>query len=466
MSGFDLTEALDRHAADRGAHLAAVDGPRTLDWAGLRAAVDARAGELRAAGISAGDVIALRADDGIPALVHAFAALRCGAVHAPIDTRLGGPALQDALARLRPHLLVEVDRAGGHRQLRGDDGRRHPIDGAAFLRLSSGTTGDSKGVLLCHRAIAERADLAAAGLGLRPGDRMLWLLPMAYHFAVSIGAYLRHGVAVVFGQALRASRTAAIARAREITHAYASPYHVARLAVPDRSCDLPPSLRAVVVTTAPIEAGVRAAFVDRHGVPVRQALGIIEVGLPFVSPGDRDEDAGFLGIPLPGYEARADDGGALLLRGPGMFAAYVDPWRRCEAVCEGGWFRSGDLVERHGAAFRLLGRCRELINVGGVKVFPLEVETVLDAHPDVAASMAVAVPDPRSGEAVGALVEWRGGGEAEAAQARLRDWCTARLPALSRPHRYRFVQLPRTPSGKVARSRVAWEEVPRPEAEG
>ncbi len=101
---------------------------------------------------------------------------------------------------------------------------------------------------------------------------------------------------------------------------------------------------------------------------------------------------------------------------------------------------------------RLLGRIKDVINVGGVKVFPLEVESVLDAHPLVAASRVTPAPDARLGEQVHAEIQLVPGCSAAAAVAALHDWCAERLAPLKRPARFTVVdRLALTASGKIRR---------------
>jgi acyl-coenzyme A synthetase/AMP-(fatty) acid ligase len=286
---------------------------------------------------------------------------------------------------------------------------------------------------------------------------------MAYHFAVSILLYVRVGAAVVFGNRLRATASAAIARAEAVTCIYASPYHLRRLASLPAGDDLPKSLRQAISTTTALDAATAADFHARHGLGVRQALGIIEVGLPFVSPGSDGEKPGELAAPLPDYRVEILDPagesvtsgttGELAIAGPGLFDAYLDPWRPRETVLHRGCFRTGDLAMRGGdGAVTLLGRCKDVINVGGVKVFPLEIEAVLDAHPLVAASRVSAGPDPRLGERVRAEVQLRPGADVATVLAELPAWCAERLAPLKCPAAIVPVaQLPMTASGKVKR---------------
>lgn len=463
-----ITDVLDLHATERPAALAVADGATRLDWATLRQAVDALTQRLVASGLQVGDRVAVRGNDGAATLVAALAVLRAGGVHAPVDHTLAEPEVASLIATLStpwrldlpkgvlvgdPLTLVELGIGRGFDPL--------APAGSAFLRLSSGTTGAAKGVLIGHTSLCERVISANRGLQLGPDDRVLWLLPMAYHFAVSILNYLHHGTAIVFGNALRASGTAAIAREHQVTFAYGSPWHIRRLADLPVGQDLPASLRRVVSTTTALDATAAADFRTRHGVGVQQGLGIIEVGLPFLSPGTEGERPGDLGAPLPDYrvELLDDQGeptagpGELAIAGPGLFDAYLMPWRPRDAVLHHGFFRTGDRAERTPeGGIRLLGRIKDVINVGGVKVFPLEVESVLHAHPWVALCRVHPVPEARLGEQVHAEVQLKPGHDATKVHDELAAWCAERLAPLKRPAAYTVVErLAMTASGKVIR---------------
>ncbi len=473
-----VTDALFRHAADRPGVLAAADASTRRTWSELAAEVSSTAAELSIQGLRPGDRVALCAPDGVPALVVALAVLHAGGVHAPVDHTLAEPEIARLIAVLRTPWAISLDSRkpkstqpdlGVRLRATGESSGPDPLGpgASAFVRLSSGTTGSAKGVLLSHATILERVAAANQGLRLGPDDRVLWMLPMAYHFAVSILLYLQQGAAVVFGNSLRASTSAAIARAEEVTFAYVSPYHVRRFAELKPGDDLPPTLARVVSTTTALDAGAAEAFRVRHGLGVRQGLGIIEVGLPFLSDGSVGERPGELGCPLPAYrvailsaaggsspvETPAGETGELAIAGPGLFDAYLEPWRPRAAVLDGGYFRTGDLAARDvDGRVRLLGRCKDVINVGGVKVFPLEVESVLDAHPRVVASRVRAAPDERLGELVHAEVQVCPGESGSRLISELEDWCAARLAPLKRPARITVVDsLPTTASGKVMR---------------
>lgn len=450
-----ITDALARHAAVQGVALACADAQQALTWRALDAAVTVAEIELTAQGVQAGDRVAVCLPDGVGALVQILAVLRLGAVHAPVDHQLTTPEISAAVTAVGARWLVRPEgiEATG----------LPPIDDplgpgrSAFIRLTSGTTGAAKGVLIAHDTLLARIVAANKGLALTADDRVLWLLPMAYHLAVSVLLYIEVGAAIIFGNRLRATQTAQCATDHGCTFAYGSPWHVRRLAELSAGA-LPPSLRRIVSTTTALDADCARLLRERHGIPVQQALGIIECGLPLISAGAVDEPVGRF-VVTPEYSAaiHGADGepvapgtaGDLVLSGPGFLDAYLEPWRpRAQILRAGRWFVTGDLArEEADGSFQLLGRSTDVINVGGLKVFPLEVEAVLLAHPDVVAARVRAETDARTGEHVVAEVQVRPG-----AQADLSAWCTARLAPLKRPAAITVVDtLPMTPSGKVRR---------------
>src|ERR1035437_235221 len=103
------------------------------------------------------------------------------------------------------------------------------VPDAAFLRFTSGTTGAAKGVILTHQGVLERTRAANAGLGLTPRDRVLWVLPMSYHFYASILLYLEAGSTIVVGPDYLAESILEAAWKHEATFLYVTPMHVRML---------------------------------------------------------------------------------------------------------------------------------------------------------------------------------------------------------------------------------------------
>ena len=167
-----------------------------------------------------------------------------------------------------------------------------------------------------------------------------------------------------------------------------------------------------------------------------------------------------VGQPLPGFAIRIlspdDDGrGEIAVRGPGMFDAYASPWISRAEVAPDGWFCTGDIgrIDADGYLF-LLSRKTAAINLAGRKVFPEEIETVLNRHPAVRESRAYGRPHPHLGEIIEADLVLASG---NAALDSIRAHCRAHLASYKIPTRLNVVtELPRTAvTGKIRREAIA-----------
>ncbi|MCI0549017.1 MAG: long-chain fatty acid--CoA ligase, partial [Candidatus Rokubacteria bacterium] len=171
----------------------------------------------------------------------------------------------------------------------------------AFIRFTSGTTAHSKGVVLSHEATAARVRAADAVLRLGEEDRILWVLPLAYHFAVTIVAYVRAGAHILMSSNTLPAALLDSIRRLAPSVLYASPLHFERLGNLDAGAPLT-TVRLALSTSAPITAAVLDRFESVHGVPVGQAYGLIEAGLPCINTRREDLPATSVGRPVPGYE--------------------------------------------------------------------------------------------------------------------------------------------------------------------
>ncbi len=137
------------------------------------------------------------------------------------------------------------------------------------------------------------------------------------------------------------------------------------------------------------------------------------------------------------------------MRGPNVFAGYLDRPEATAAAFDGAWFRTGDLGEVDADGYlHIVGRSKELIISGGFNVFPREVEDVLRAHPGVVDACVVGVPDDEWGERVTAFVV----ADDASATTSCAAWAAERLVAYKRPRRWeRIDDVPRNSMGKVQR---------------
>lgn len=331
----------------------------------------------------------------------------------------------------------------------------------AFIRFSSGTTGKSKGVLLSHSSLLERITAANAGLQIGPADRILWVLPMAHHFAVSIVLYLYHGATTIIEETHLGENLLRAGAEQQATVMYGSPVHYRQLVEAPNVAQWM-TLRLAVATAAALDATTAQKFHARFGRSLVQGLGIIELGLPILNLAGAQEAPEALGLPLPAYEAllknetgrEPDLGmpGEICLKGPGMCDAYLDPWLPRSAIVDSeGWFATGDLGKRDSAGrIFICGRKKTLINVGGMKVFPEEVEAVLDSHPNIRRSIVEARLHPLYGEVP--VARYIPSPEGAPTTLEIRTHCRTRLSSYKIPLIFSIVsELPLTASGKLRR---------------
>ncbi len=451
--------------ADRG------DGEATAGRYGeLVECFDAQAARLQQVGLRPGERWGLVAPQGAAFIEHALGLLAADACLVPIPDDTAGPALEAFAERARLHGLVHIDRDGEARILpRANPGTVDGGDDAAFralhpayLRFTSGTTHRRKGVILGHARILERLVAANRGLGIGAGDRILWLLPMAHHFVVSILLYLRYGATILLPKSSLAKDVLAFAGREGASVFYASPYHYNLLAK-DGGEEPLDDVRLAISTAEGLRPEIAERFAVRYGKPLRQALGIIEVGLPVIDL--EDPRPGALGRPLPNYEVwlRAEDGspvgssspertGEICIRGPGLFDAYLEPWTPSARVLEPDGFRTGDQGWfDEGGRLHLAGRRANRINMAGMKFFSEEVEAILDRVPGVRRSRVSARAHPHLGEIPVAELELEEGADAPDRKA-LMAHCRTHLATYKVPRQFDVVDsLPLTPTGKLAR---------------
>jgi long-chain acyl-CoA synthetase len=471
-----VVEAIRRQAALRPEQPALVvddgaGGSIRVRYAELVKRADAHAAWLRAEGVLPGDRCGLVAPQGRGFVELALGILAARACLVPVPDEGTGPVFDAFATRARLHHVVRAGDAEASLHSFADVAA---VDGAgdadfralrpAYLRFTSGTTSERKGVVLGQDAILARLDAANRALCIGPEDRVLWVLPMAHHFVVSILLYLRSGARVLLPSGSLARTLLAFAQKERATVLYASPHHYESLSKDTSGLTLP-SLRLAISTADGLRRETALRFRERFGIAVAQALGIIEVGLPVANLEHAADAPEALGRPLPDYEIwlRGDDGqpapgdapercGEICIRGPGMLDAYLDPWLPARELLEPDGFRTGDQGwwDDRGL-LHLSGRRANRISMAGMKFFSEEVEEVLDAHPGVRESRVRPRAHAHLGQIPVADVVPQHP-ERPPGKAELIAHCRQRLPAYKVPRSFEMVdQLPRTDSGKVRR---------------
>jgi non-ribosomal peptide synthetase component E (peptide arylation enzyme) len=194
------------------------------------------------------------------------------------------------------------------------------------------------------------------------------------------------------------------------------------------------------------------------GCAVTQLWGMTELqaGL-YTRPGDPFEmSATTAGRASPGTEVRLSDEGELQVRGPLLFSGYLNnPSENEKAFTADGWFRSGDLAEAQGEYYAITGRSKDIINRGGVKFNPADVEMLLDSHPKILQSAIVPMPDPVLGEKACAFVTLRDV-QARVELAEVVEYLLGKNIAKNKlPERLVVVpEMPLTPTRKIIKGRL------------
>ena len=461
-----------------GSKAAVYDEYGTLSFFELEKEVVDLSEKLKSLGVSEGHCIGVMARNSRQFIIGIFAGLGCGASVMPLSHQMKKTELEQCIEEAGLHFLI--DDKSGQSPLEGileikmkigcfrfaETTRSKSsifaphISNAAFVRFTSGTTGKSKGVVVSHESVYERIQAANKSLKLGPEDTIVWVLPMAYHFMVSIVLYIYYGAAIAITKDFLAKTILEYTDNYKGTLLYAAPMHIRMLAGDVSGASLP-SLKTVISTSAGVSLEACIAFKKRFEIDVSQAYGIIEIGLPIINKKKSSEHPEAVGYALPDYQVEIIDEnnkilpvgeiGKLAIKGPGMFDGYLTPPQKRDEILNEGWFMTGDLASKiDGGLIKIEGREKSMINVAGNKVFPEEVEGILNAHSAVSISQIFGNKHALMGEIVEAKVVLTIGQDATADQ--LMTWCRQRLSAYKVPQVIHFVStIEMTGSGKLVR---------------
>ncbi len=344
------------------------------------------------------------------------------------------------------------------------------FSGAAEVLFTSGTTGAPKAVALTEQQLLFTARQVVQAHSLTSDDVCYLPLPL-YHInaqVVGVLATLTSGGQLVVATGFSASGFWPSVNRFKVTWVNAVPPILAILAKRPETALVPPGLRFVRSASAPLPISVLHAFEAAFSVPVIETYGLTEAASQVSAnpladgarkPGSVGPGRGVL-IRILGERGEALAAGAVgevAVSGPGVIHAYAQGENPSFL---GDWFLTGDLghLDEDGYLY-LTGRKSELINRGGQKVSPREVEEVLLDHPLVEDVAVAGVPDPILGEQVGAWLVLTDGTNPQEAEVALRHHAERHLSPFKRPETYQFVQaLPKGPTGKVMRQRLALEQ--------
>ena len=463
MSGCSLISLLSQSVNTHGRRPAFIEHEQPVSYVSFFQMVEEVSHTLRMQGTGNGDRITFRMANSVRDMATGLGIIAAGACLVPVPFEATEPEKQGYIAECRAtHDLVADD---GRLQVRKlpqeyEGAASDVLQRAVIIRPTSGTTGKRKGVILSESSITGRIIAVNQALGIGPSDTILWTLPVSFHLVVSILLYLIHGATVVLAQNHYPDTLLDMGERHPVTMLYGGPRQFSMLAA-DRSGRTFPSLRWAISTGTFLPEGVADVFAERFNHPLRQAYGLIEVGLAAINSEMPPDPSDSVGRPAPGHSIMIrnrtgssplseGEEGEIMIRGPGMFEGYVN------APCpfdSDGWFASGDMGLIRGGVLYVKGRECSVIHVAGMKVFPEEIEACLLAHTYVHAVRVYGTRHPRMGQVITADLSLRKG--AVLTEKQLFLFCRERLSPWKIPVNFNInVKIDRTGSGKVLRHSI------------
>jgi oxalate---CoA ligase len=475
------------------------DAGQVITYAQLADWVEALARRLAGLGVRRGDRVALSLPNGPDVVLLLLAVTALGAAAAPLNPAYTEAEFGFYLSDIAPRLLLipasgaaaasaaaavagtsvaavtAADDGPPELAVAGPGGAARPAserpfesggpDDVAVVLHTSGTTSRPKQVPLRQRNLMASTRTIATHYQLGPADVSFCVMPLFHIHGLVASAFaaLAAGGTVITPRRFTPHRFWPQAREHRVTWLSAGPTLHQMILDRADAAGPPPTLRFVRSCSSALSAALAERAEREYQAPMLEAYGMTEASHQMSSnplpPGTRLP--GSVGVPTGTQIRLASTTGAFLpggspgevvIRGPGVMSGYVNnPAATAEAFF-GDWFRTGDRgVLRDGYLF-LEGRIKEMIIRGGENIAPAEIEQVLLSHPAVRDAVCFGVPDDKYGELVGAAVTLTG----DAAVADLIGHCREQLAAFKVPARIDVLpEIPRTPTGKIQRRRVA-----------
>ena len=426
-----------------------VDGPFRLNHQEIESMVQALAYALGSKGVKRSEVVAWQLPNSLASLLLYRACWRIGAVAAPVLHSFGPSEVDAALAQVNPRLFIDLDPLKASdpakileelvgpgvyensqltkasvlleaQQIRSAKPR---VSDIAVVLFTSGSTGTPKAVLHTHRSLAWKALLMADVHGLSSTDCVLMPAPLAHVSGLLNGILLpgSAGMRAVLMRRFDPSEALEIIEREHVSFMAGPPtFFISMSKILEESTDSPSveSMRLISSGGASVTPAFIEATAQAFDCRVKRTYGSTEAPTVTTSTNDdpaqiaRDTEGRAVGevklrIVDPVTFKKLPDGepGELWVRGPELFAGYVDSEQTKQAIAPGGWFRTGDLgIISDGGWLRIVGRIKDVIIRGGENISASEVEAVLESHPNISQAVAVGYPDPLMGERVMAFV--------------------------------------------------------------
>ena len=451
------------------------------------------AATLNALGVQPGERVAIMLPNTPAFVVWYYGALRMGAIAVSISTRLADSELDFIVGDAGCKVLVadEQKSAGLQQSLKADlhhiatnklgdlfPSSNAPPDNeevfdanpndAALILYTSGTTGFAKGATLSHLNVRSNVCAFNHLCDQRPDDRILLAVPLFHCFGQNalLNSAFYVGSTLVLQEKFDLNETKRLIETQQITQLYGVPMMFQLLHDSCSTEDLA-SVNYCFCAAATLPIQTANNWRAKYGLPIHEGYGLTETS-PFASYNHRDHfKPGSIGTPIDNVEFKIVDTesgepcevgelGEIAIRGPNVMLGY---WNRPDdtaAAIKDGWFHSGDIgrVDENGYYY-IVDRVKDMIAVGGMKVFPAEVERVLLDHPFVKQAAVIGVPDPVFGEQVVAYLTLDESQTTSHAIEKVSQHAKTNLGNFKIPRQFIPIdELPRNPSGKILKTKL------------
>ena len=451
------------------------------------------ANALASLGVVPGDRVAVQVEKSPEAILLYLACLRTGGVFLPLNTAYTPNEIEYFLSDAKPKVFVcdpasreklnaVAAAAGAAIETLGvrqdgslmDKAKSQPVtfkdvdrgkDDLAAILYTSGTTGRSKGAMLTQNNLASNALTLVDYWRFTRDDVLIHALPI-YHthgLFVAMNTLLLAGGSMFFLPKLDADAIMKL-MPRATSMMGVPTFYTRLLQHPGLNRDATKHMRLFISGSAPLLAETHREWREKTGHAILERYGMTETNMNTSNPFDGDRVAGTVGFPLPGVSARIADPdsgkvlpqgeiGMIEVKGPNVFKGYWQmPDKTKAEFRDDGFFITGDLgkIDERGY-IHIVGRGKDLVITGGFNVYPVEVESEIDALPGVVESAIIGLAHPDFGEGVTAVVVPQKGAQIDEKQVMAA--LDGRLAKFKLPKKVIFVEeLPRNTMGKVQKA--------------